>query len=238
MRTERVDQYWSTRFGLERSDLYREGINVVPHAQPWQNNFAYVFVRNTTCILSVGSAVVGETRERVRSLGEANTFLQDVTLRSVFDHPIHHTVGPAYQGFTEKEGFLPRVSGSVRQLAADELHMLERLKSGSEPTAWQHSGIDKTDSPLFGFFLPDDLIAIAHFSMWATGVASIGVLTHPAHRACGYGRFVVSAAMAHALEHGHLVVYQTLMSNEPSVAIAKSLGCRDYARTLAVHLVD
>src|SRR4029078_11079473 len=138
MRTERVDQYWSTRFGLKRSDLYREGINVVPHAQLWQNNFAYVFVRNTTCILSVGLAVVGETRERVRSLGEANTFLQALTLRSVFARPIHHTVGQAYQGFTEKEGFLPRVSGSVRQLAADELHMLERLKSGSEPTAWLH----------------------------------------------------------------------------------------------------
>ena len=47
MRTERVDQYWSTRFGLERSDLYREGITVIPHAQqrqPWENNFAYVFV--------------------------------------------------------------------------------------------------------------------------------------------------------------------------------------------------
>jgi len=237
VRTERVDEYWSDRFGLEPGALYREGITVVPDAQSREDNFAYVFVRGATCILSVGPAFVEATGERVRDFGVPHALLRDENLNVVFDRRIHHTVGPAYQGYAEKEDFLPRVSGAVRHLGTGEHHLLERLKSGCEPIAWQHSRVDATDSPVFAYFVSGDVVAIAHYSMWAAGVASIGVVTHPSHRSRGYGRFAVSAAMAHALEHGRLVVYQTLTSNVPSVALATSLGCRDYARTVAVHLV-
>jgi len=64
------------------------------------------------------------------------------------------------------------------------------------------------------------------------------VLTHPAYRNRGYGKLVVSAAMADAFAHGHLVLYQTLEANRASVALAAALGCQDYARTVAVHLAD
>ena len=42
----------------------------------------------------------------------------------------------------------------------------------------------------------------------------------------GYGKATVSAAMQHAFDQGHMVVYQTLLANEPSVALAKRLGCK------------
>jgi len=63
-----------------------------------------------------------------------------------------------------------------------------------------------------------------------------GAPPHPAHRGRGYGRAVVSASMQHALDRGDLVVYQTLVANLPAVAIARALGCHDYARHLAVRL--
>ena len=218
--------------------LYREGVTVVPHARSWEDSFAYLFVRGNTCVLSVGASFVDVTRERILNFGAPDAFLLEPTLHGVFNRPIHHTVGPAYQGYAEKEHFLPRESGAVRQLEAGEHHLLDRLKSGCEPIAWDHSGIDRTDSPVFGYFIAGDVGALAHYSMWADRVASIGVLTHPVHRGHGYGKFVVSAAIAHAFERGHLVLYQTLISNTASVALATALGCRDYARTVAVHLVD
>jgi len=39
-------------------------------------------------------------------------------------------------------------------------------------------------------------------------IASIGVLTHPAHRSRGCGKAVVTAAMFYAFERGHVVLYQ------------------------------
>jgi RimJ/RimL family protein N-acetyltransferase len=166
------------------------------------------------------------------------SFLTEAGLREVFEHPIHHTVGPAYQGYAEKEDFLPQISKLVRKLHGEEQEVLQALKGACEAIAWEHSGIDETDSALFGYFAGEELAAVAHYSMWADDAASIGVLTHPAYRGRGYGKAVVSAAMADAFEHGHLVIYQTLSANHPSVRLATVLGCRDYARTMAVHFVE
>ena len=116
--------------------------------------------------------------------------------------------------------------------------VLQRFATASDPTEWEHSGIDRADSALFANFLGDELVALAHYSMWGQNAASIGVLTHPAYRNRGYGKVVVSAAMIDAFSRGHFVLYQTLVANRPSVALAAALGCHDYARTLAVHRVE
>lgn len=217
--------------------LYEIGVRVVPHARPWKDNFAYVFVRESTCVLSVGAHCVDATRERISAMDPAS-LLTEANLREVFERPIHHTVGPAYQGYAEKEDFLPEISNLGRKLRGEEQEVLQTLKRACEPIAWEHSGIDETNSALFGYFAGEDLAAVAHYSMWAEDAASIGVLTHPRHRGRGYGKAVVSAAMADALEQGYWVIYQTLEANHPSVRLATALGCRDYARTMAVHFVE
>ena len=237
MGTQRVDRYWSNRFGLEPNALYEAGVRVVRHARPWADNFAYVFVRGSACVLSVGAAFVHATHERV-SKRDPDSFLRDADLREAFELPIHHTVGPAYQGYAEKEDFLPQTSDCIRKLRDEERKVLLSLKNACEPIAWEHSGIDAADSGLFGCFVGGDLAAVAHYSLWADDAASIGVLSHPAHRSRGYGKAVVSAAMADAFEQGHLVIYQTLSANHPSVRLATALGCRDYARTMAVHFTE
>ena len=126
----------------------------------------------------------------------------------------------------------------VRKIDREEQQVLRRLAAACEPIAWEHSGVERTDSALFGYFIGDEIVAVAHYSMWGDHAASIGVLTHPSHRNRGYGKVVVSAAMEDAFAHGHFVLYQTLVANSSSVALATALGCQDYARTMAVHLVD
>jgi GNAT superfamily N-acetyltransferase len=68
--------------------------------------------------------------------------------------------------------------------------------------------------------------------------ATIGVVTHPAYRGHGYGRAVVSAATGQGLEAGFIVLYQTLLANAPSVALATGLGYQPYATHLAVRLTS
>src|SRR5947207_4706590 len=208
MHVRRADEYWSARFGLEPAALYRHGINVVPHARSWQDDFAYVFVRGTTCILSVGSSFVESTSKLAGDSHESDFFLREESLHGLFGRPIHHTVGPAYQGYVEPEEFMPQRSDAVREVESGERNLLDRLKSCCEPLAWEHSGIEKTHSPVFGYFIAEDLVAIAHYSFWADHVVSIGVLTQPHYRGHGYGKYVVSAAITHALNDGHLVLYQ------------------------------
>jgi hypothetical protein len=47
---------------------------------------------------------------------------------------------------------------------------------------------------------------------------------------------VVSAATAQGLEAGLIVLYQALLANLPSVALATGLGYQPYATQLAVRL--
>ena len=106
----------------------------------------------------------------------------------------------------------------MRPVGDEDGAAFERFRNACEPIAWDHSGIDRANSALFGCFAGTDLVAMGHYSMWAPYAASIGVLTHPSYRGRAYGKAVVSAAMADAFEHGHLVVYQTVLANQPSVA--------------------
>lgn len=55
-------------------------------------------------------------------------------------------------------------------------------------------------------------------------------------RGCGYGKAVLSAASQYALDHHLLVLYQTLVSNKPAIAVAQSLGFQPYANHVAVRL--
>jgi hypothetical protein len=45
----------------------------------------------------------------------------------------------------------------------------------------------------------------------------------------------VSAALAHALDEGHLAQYQTLLANRGAMSIARALGFDAFATTLSAR---
>lgn len=183
-------------------------------------------------------------------------------LLAALDAQVEHVVGPMYQGYAELADFKPSPAFDVRILRPEDAEpirhlaracdaekpassltpirrdVMDRFAAASTHTEREHSGVDRAESALFASFEDKELAAVAHYSMWASDAASVGVLTHPSHRGRGHGKRVVSAAMTEAFERGHLVLYQTMVSNHASVALASSLGCRDYATTLAVHLSE
>jgi predicted GNAT family acetyltransferase len=176
--------------------------------------------------------LVDEVQKRILRHPPVNLLIPDEWHR-VFTN-IDHVVGPLYQGYAEQEYFRLVSNGQVRTLQPDERQLLRGL--AYDPTEWEHSGIERAHSELFGLFVDGRLVAVAHYSMWQPYAASIGVFTHPEHRGKGYGRVVVSAAMADAFNRGHVVLYQALASNAPSVRLAERLGCRTYGYTLGIHL--
>jgi hypothetical protein len=126
MDTQRIDHYWRQRFGLEPQMLDQTGIQVVPHARAWKDSLAFVFVRGRTCVLSVGAGFVDATRERACKW-VPNSLLSESNLREVFERPIHHIVGPMYQGYAEKQDFLPRSIEMVRILSGEQHEAVQEL---------------------------------------------------------------------------------------------------------------
>ena len=231
----RIDQYWADVFGLSPGFDRTDGLLVTPHARQWKDNFAFVFVRGNACVISVSRRRVEAVRRRAGPIGPGE-WLTPGNVSSMFEEPVDRIVGPVFQGYAEADDFRPVHSDHVRRLCPADDDRLKALADACDSLQWEHSGTDFSTPNHFGLVADDEIVAVAHYDMWAPYAASIGIITHPAHRGRGCGKAAVSAAMKHAFERGHLVVYQTLLANTPSVRLAHSLGCREYARTLAVHL--
>jgi predicted GNAT family acetyltransferase len=80
------------------------------------------------------------------------------------------------------------------------------------------------------------LVAVAGYTVWGDVIAHIAVITHPQYRGQGYGRAVVSRLTEEVLRQGLVPQYRTLEANQPSMAIARTLGFAYYATTVAVRL--
>jgi hypothetical protein len=71
--------------------------------------------------------------------------------------------------------------------------------------------------------------------MWTENVANIGLITLQSQQGKGCAKKLCAFATRFGLEQGYEMVYQTLLSNAPAVAVAQSTGYIEYANHLAVR---
>jgi predicted GNAT family acetyltransferase len=166
---------------------------------------------------------------------QAQSTLTDEWLLSLPGDEAERVIGPAYQAYLEPANFRPLPS-TARLLTAEDEEALHRLSLACEEEEWESSTIEADHQPNFGCFENDQLVAVANYRMWSQTAAMPGVITHPQFRGRGYAKRVLSAATAHGLDNGFLMLYQTLQSNTPAIATAQSLGYQPYASHLAVRL--
>jgi GNAT superfamily N-acetyltransferase len=146
------------------------------------------------------------------------------------------TFGAAYLGYADALGFRPVIRHPTRMVSPVDSAALEQFASAVGQVAWEHSGLGEQPQPIAGCWQEDRLVAAAGYTVWGGALAHIGVTTDPAARGAGYGRSVVSAIGQHALEHGYVLQYRTLLANHPSLAIAAAVGMQAYATTLFLNL--
>lgn len=229
---ERVERYWGGFFGLEPGELARPGVRVVAHCGLGDYRGAWIFWRGAAVIVSVPGELVAETRARFR---EAGSGWEPEGVAEWFADRTERRMGPAYQGYLDPTGFRPAGGSGVGVLSGAEGE-LEALRAACDPVEWSHAGIEAArPEPCFGCWHEGRLVAVAQNAFWAEGVVSPGLLVHAAYRGRGFGKAVLAAATAAALEHGHLPLYQTLESNRPAVRAAEALGYRPFARHLALR---
>jgi GNAT superfamily N-acetyltransferase len=140
------------------------------------------------------------------------SLFSEAGIRALLGPRIERIVGPAYQAYVERPQFRSAPHPGVRALSGADQAALQQLADACELEAWEHAGISFDEPHVFGCLVDDRVVAAArHRPAWEQ-TAQIGVVTHTAYRGHGYGRAVMSAATAQALETGFIVLYQTILA--------------------------
>jgi len=231
--TERVGAHWARFLGVAPDDLSRPGIVVTPHAALGSWLGVWCFTRGESCVISAAPAWIARLRDRA-----ANTGARDAArcVELALGAATERSVGPSYQGWLAPEGFTPVRSDDVRQLAPEEGGALETVRDAAAPGEWDHSGIVSDRPPTWAAFAGAKVCALGQLRSQAAAVSDPCVIAHPRSRGAGCGTRVVSAMCEHALSQGALVLYQTLLTNSPALAIARRLGFEHYATLVAFRL--
>jgi GNAT superfamily N-acetyltransferase len=231
---QRIDAAWAGFFGLSPPAFLLPGLQVVAHHQLGDYHGLWLFRHHASLCLSVPSDSVEGIQAVVRP-HTVDSLFSEAGIRGLWGPRIEQIVGPAYQGYVEWPQFRSAPHLGVRALARSEQAALQQLADACGVDAWEHAGIALDEPHVFGCFVDDHAVAVARYRPAWGQTAHIGVVTHPAYRGRGYGRAVVSAATANGLEAGFIVLYQTLLANAPSVALATALGYQPCATHLAVR---
>jgi GNAT superfamily N-acetyltransferase len=234
---QRIDAAWAAFFGLSPPAFLRPGVQVVAHHQLADYHGVWLFRHHASLCLSVPPDSVQSVQTAVRA-HTAESLFSEAGIRALLGSRIERIIGPAYYGYVERAQFRPAPHPGVRALSRADQAGLQQLADACEMDAWEHSGITFDEPHIFGCFVDDRLVAAARYQPAWEETAHIGVVTHPAYRGHGYGRAVVSAATAKGLEGGFIVLYQTLVNNAASVALATGLGYQPYATHLAVRFIS
>jgi GNAT superfamily N-acetyltransferase len=231
-----VVAFWAAQLGCSEAQLRRPGTSVVRNG-PGLADYrgATVVLRPPACVVAVPADWHEPVASRIGRRPPAEVF--DVgLLRRVFGAAVDRVIGPAWLGYADAGDVRPAPTMGTRLLTEQDLPELRRLEAACGPTAWEHSGIDPARPPVFGCFAGGRLAAAGMLERWGDRLLHVGIVTHPGCRGRGYGKAVVSAMSAHGLATGGVMQYRTLQANLPSVAVARALGFRRFALTLAVRL--
>jgi hypothetical protein len=233
-----IDAFWAQCFRCAPEELTAPGVRVVASGGDLADyHGGYAMRRAEGCILAVPAEWVARATEAVRGLAPDQLFTP-LALAGVFGDAVERVIGPASRGYADESDFQPTEMRGARLLTdspADRA-ALAGLRAACTEQDWEHSGIEPEREPILGVFGGVLLLAVASYRRQAPRMLHICVLTHPGFRGFGFARAAVSALCQHGLAEEGILQYQTLLSNTPSLNIARALGFQEYARTIAVRL--
>jgi GNAT superfamily N-acetyltransferase len=227
------EKYWSNFFGVSIEQFKKPGVTVVPHKGLAGYNGAWIFKMEQSVIISVPDEIKSAVAARLKPYD-----LNDIALTQAFANQlfknIERTIGPCYQGYCDAQAAIMIDDKAIRLLAISDQIALKNFQLQVDEEAWDHSSMSP-DKVSFGYFQDDEIIAAACLDMWTENVANIGLITLQSQQGKGCAKKLCAFATRFGLEQGYEMVYQTLLSNAPAVAVAQSTGYIEYANHLAVR---
>ena len=230
-----IDAYWSRHLGVPAAALQRSGVVVTPHAELGDYRGVWFFVRGDSAVVSAPAEWVPRLEDQCGSIA-AEELLSHTSARRILGPAAGQIVGPSFQGWLPADHFRPIASDGVRRLAESEGEFIRALQASCSHEEWEHAGINPARADVWASFQGTQVVALGQLRSRPGNAVDPCIITHPEHRGAGHGLRLVSAMLERALTKDQLILYQTLMSNVPSVSLARYLGFDQYATLLAVRL--
>jgi hypothetical protein len=143
--------------------------------------------------------------------------------------------GPSWHGFTDAAHFAPVVCGAGRRLDQGD-PLLAGLRQACGETEWAEGGFADPDGVIYGLEEDGRLAAAGNLTPFRGSPADVGLLTRPDARGRGLAKQVAVQMIVDALPAAGVVRYRALVTNSPSLAIARSLGFVGYGQNLIARL--
>lgn len=232
----KVDAFWALYFGCSPQEIAGAQTIVVSHAALQGYEGALAFRHVDGLIVSVPASVPEVERAKLRQAPPAEAF-DPRFLGKVFVVSTDKVTGPGWVGIVDQQDFKP-VQSTARLLGDADEGAIGKLAEACGEVAGQRGALLQIRRPLYGLFQGSDLVAASGYVVMGSVLAYIGVVAHPAHRGKGFAKMVVSSAVADAFAKGLVAQWRTTQANEGAVALARSMGFRQYASTYDVKLIE
>ncbi|MFC6991890.1 GNAT family N-acetyltransferase [Haladaptatus sp. GCM10025707] len=218
-------RYWAARLGVSPKAFDAPGITV----GSIDEGGVQLFRHEDSLVVSAPASFLDAVERHAPAL-ESLDFDDSDAVVEWFDSflSLSKLLGPAFYGYTDREGFQP-VSSDARLLGVADEPAFDTFQASVSDDEWDAGGPEFGPKTTVGRFVDGRLVAVAGYDVWDTQIAHISVVTHPDHRNAGHGRAVVSRVTELALSRGLLPQYRTLDAWPWSVALAENLGFERFA---------
>jgi ribosomal protein S18 acetylase RimI-like enzyme len=227
----KIDAFWAGDLGCLPEDFYEAGVGVTER-QASGDLYAHVFHRLERLHVDCSPSLYEDVRSAVQGRASGEMF-KPAFWRAALGTRVERIVGPTYLGYKDVVDESP-IDPHVRLLGVGKGALLDHLRRGVTSQEWEHSGLEE-GQPIAGYFLDGVIVAAAGYEVWGGTLAHIGVTTHVRLRSRGFGRACVWRITEEAIKSGLVAQYQTLLENEPSIAVARALGFEEYGRRMFVR---
>jgi len=228
-----LKKFWFGELGCAEEQLLANKSLVVKHGTLAGYKGVFYFLGKGSCVISAPPAEVEFLTKAYEGVSALEAF-DPGRIEKILGAKLDCLIGPAWIGMISEKWFTPCHEGQTQLLESGDVMPL--LEACSEEER-EHSSLGGNCEETVGLYREGKLVAAAGYEIRGGKVAHIGVLVHPLYRGKGLAKLVVSGITARALATDYGVQYQTLVTNQPSVKAAMSLGFKPFAFTIAARLL-
>ena len=230
-REDEIDAYCADWLGLPLERVRAPGTTVAASARVPVDR-VLLFVRSDTTIVRVHP----ERHALVAGFAARSHALRVAGLRAALGAEAASEVPPEELLYADEASFRPVPRIATRELGPEDEACWSELVSACTEREVELSEIELGQPLVLAGFEGERIVAASSYLRPGGAIADIGVLAHPDARGKGYGAAVASAVAERALDRGLIPQWWALVSNRPSLAIARRLGFVHYAFEEGVRL--
>jgi len=226
---------WAEALGCDLRLLGEPGGHLVPGgAQLRDLNGVYLAAVRAAVLVYCPGRLQPRATDVLASTAPGELFIARTCARIAGVDP-GRVFGPSWHGFTDAAHFRPVAGGAGRRLDRDD-SLLAGLRQACGETEWAEGGFADPDGLIYGIEEDGCLAAAGNLTSFRGYPADVGLLTRPDARGRGLATRLAVQMIADALPPAGIIRYRALVTNSPSLAIARSLGFVGCGQNLIARL--